>query len=261
MYPADAYGAEGVLWWEMPTLPGKRARLGAEPRIAAWLAYNKRPGDLFTTAEIRENVRDLEADNRNDDEHLQRRLRELRGRDGWTIPSHKYVDLVPNGSYRVDVIGWHPGLGTKRPAKSTVSTATRRLVFERDGSRCQVCGVGRAEPYPHDPARLAVMTIGHVVASSHRGGSDPSNLRTECSMCNETARANTTRPISIDEFEEKLRALPTTQADTLHRWIALGHRTRDKLDRAYDSYRDLAPGDQAAARDLINYRLGLAPEL
>lgn len=80
-------------------------------------------------------------------------------------------------------------------------------------------------------------------------------------MCNETARANTTRPISIDEYEEKLRALPTTQADTFHRWIALGQRTRDKLDRAYDSYRDLALGDQAAARDLINYRLGLAPKV
>ena len=174
-------------WWELDTWPGTRKSLGDEPRIAAWLAANKAVGETFTTEELREALGHRLSDtSRNDREHFQRRIRELRSvRDGWVFPSVKHDRNVESGNYRLDKIGWHPALGKRPPNPTAVSAKVKREVLERDNYRCFHCGVIAGEPYPHDPEKLAVMTVGHVVPAEFGGPGTASNLRAECAHCNE----------------------------------------------------------------------------
>lgn len=248
-YPAEAYTPDGQLWWEARVWPGTKRVLGDEARTATWLAYNKVLGDLFTTAEVRAHVTDDEGPNSK--EHVQRRLRELRDRDGWDIPSRKYDRSVPQGYYRLDVVGWHLGLGTKRPPAKQITDSIRRKVFGRDGNRCVLCGIGSNEPYPDNPRRKAVLTVGHVVPRSHGGLSGVGNLRTECSICNETARANTARPISLEEFREKVRSLASADKSRLDEWVTQGYRSRSEVDVVFDDFRQLSPKQQEAARTIV----------
>jgi hypothetical protein len=242
-YPADAYAPTGEPWWTVTVRPGaKKAKFGAERRIAAWLAYHKSVGDTFTTTELRAELG--EDDIPNNQEHFQRRLRELR-KDGWAIPSVKYDRNLEVGFYRVDEVGWHPGLGTARPKKqSAVKATTARKVLDRDGHRCRSCGVGNGEPHPRNNKRPAVMTVGHVKAGIFGGPGDLSNLRTECTICNEPLRSDAVEPASIDEMTSAMRNLRTPELQDIVRWIESGHRVRSRADEFYDNFRAMAPGDQ-----------------
>lgn len=243
-YPPHAYASHGVLWWDLLHWPGTRKRIGDEVRIAAWLASNKGIGDLFTTDELREALGS--GGERNTKEHFQRRIRELRSkRYGWELPSAKYEHGLPQGSYRVDLVGWHPALGPKPSAETTVSAATRRRVLERDYGRCFFCGIAAKEPYPDDPLRSAVMTVGHVVPAELGGSGTDSNLRAECSRCNESSRSSTLPPESLESVEIDVRQLTQTERKQFLEWAASGRRERSRVDAAFDRYRHLTPGDQA----------------
>jgi hypothetical protein len=80
-YPPEAYAPNGVLWWRLTKHPDKNVRYGGERRIAAWLAFNVHEGDTFTMRDIREAVGPA-PHKRDEAEHLNRRLRQLRF-DGW----------------------------------------------------------------------------------------------------------------------------------------------------------------------------------
>ncbi|WP_435157138.1 HNH endonuclease [Amycolatopsis sacchari] len=242
-YPVDAYAPTGEPWWKLTVSPGaKKAKFGAERRIAAWLAYHKAVGDTFTTSELRAELG--EDDVPNDQEHFQRRLRELR-KDGWDIPSVKYDRNLEVGFYRVDKLGWHPGLGTPRPKKqSVVDAVTARKVFDRDGRRCKGCGVGHGEPHPRNNNKPAVMTVGHVKAGIFGGPGDLSNLRTECTICNEPLRSDAMEPPSIDEMSSAMRNLRAGELRDIATWIEAGYRVRSRADEFYDNFRAMAPGDQ-----------------
>lgn len=235
----------GVPWWELETWPGTKRPLGDEPRIAAWLAFNKSVGDTFTTEELREALgHRLSKTSRNDREHFQRRIRAVRSvRDGWVFPSVKHDRTVDSGNYRLDSVGWHPSLGPRRPDPTTVSAKVKREVLERDHYRCFHCGVIVNEPYPDDPAQLAVMTVGHVVPAEFGGTGSPSNLRAECAHCNEASRSATSTPESLPGVKAAVNNLGNKDRTRLMEWLVARHRGREAVDEAYDRARLLAPGD------------------
>lgn len=241
-YPPQAYAPNGTLWWELDRHPGRKLEYGAELKICAWLAFNRPIGTTFTMRDLRTALGSGVA---NDDEHLNRRLRQLRSRDGWVIPSNKDDGSLPIGTYRIDVIGWHQGLGTRRPPNNSISQAVRRRVLERDGSRCQVCHVAGGEEYPNEPGSIAVMTVGHRTANDHGGSSsDLNNLRTECKRCNEPVRQEIRVPKTLQEILPDVRNLKRADKDKLLSWVRAGQRMRDKLDLVYDEARRLSPAER-----------------
>ncbi|WP_407361520.1 HNH endonuclease [Microbacterium sp. LBN7] len=246
-YPAQAYVSGLQLWWELRVWPGGQKRFGDEPRIAAWLAFNKAPGDTFTTEELRRALGDqLSTSSRNDREHFQRRIRELRSpRDGWIFPSAKHDRGLDLGDYKLERIGWHPALGPRPHDTTKVSTKTRRDVFARDHNRCFHCGVISGEPYVDMPNRTAVLTVGHIVPRERGGSGDASNLRTECAACNESARSDTAAPESLGALLASIDNLRSADRTKLLRWITAGQRIRDGVDAAYDRYRLLSNDDKA----------------
>lgn len=101
-YPPEAYATNGKLWWTLTAWPDRKGRFGGERKIAAWLAFNKKPGGRFTLPELRAALGDgVKID---DAEHLNRRLRKLR-EDGWVVPSGKHDPSVGASGYRLEKIG------------------------------------------------------------------------------------------------------------------------------------------------------------
>jgi 5-methylcytosine-specific restriction endonuclease McrA len=78
--------------------------------------------------------------------------------------------------------------------------ATLQLVFERDGKRCQHCGIPvrrlhrKCAPFPADMA-----TVDHVIPKSQDGTDDPSNLILSCKRCNDARR-----DIPLEAFRRRL---------------------------------------------------------
>jgi 5-methylcytosine-specific restriction endonuclease McrA len=62
-----------------------------------------------------------------------------------------------------------------RPASRHIPTATRRFVFERDGSRCTY-----VSPDGHRCDSTAFLELDHVVPHALRGRAEPENLRVRC---------------------------------------------------------------------------------
>lgn len=251
-YPQEAYAEDGVLWWELEKWPGLNRKFGAERKIAAWMAFNLDEGDLFTMRQLREALGSDVVPN--EDEHLNRRLRRLR-EDGWVFPSNKDDKSLGVGIYRLDQIGWHPAVGD-RPKADTISKAMERLVFERDGYRCVICGIGRGEPFPDKPDSHAVITVGHRRARAHKGSAkDPDNLETQCSLHNETVREEMP-PESLDDVLLDLRRLNKPELAKLETWLAQGYRSRDRLDVLHDRARSLSPNERDALLGEVRKRLG-----
>src|SRR5690606_1956272 len=203
-YPPEAYSPDGVLWWELRYWPGTRRRFGDEQKTAAWLAFNVTEGETFTMRTLRQALGE-DPDTPNSAEHLNRRLRNLRP-DGWVVPSNKDDRTLPVGTYRLERKGWHPGLGP-RPKREGISDSKRRRVFDRDSSRCVICGVGRGEPYPDKPETKAVLTVGHRVPRELGGSTDLDNLQTECKRCNEPVRQEMGVPETLSALLPEVRRL------------------------------------------------------
>ena len=132
-----------------------------------------------------------------------------------------------------------------------ISEKMRQQVFRSDGSRCLICGVGSGEPYPDQPHRRARLTLGHFVADSLRGSSDPANLRTECSRCNEPVKEEAKRSESSAEIWPKIRGRSRADKTRLLAWIEIGYRERDPVDQLFDQVRVLP----APQKDEIRARL------
>jgi hypothetical protein len=220
-------------------VPGTRQKFGQEKRLAAWLWFTADIGDHFTMKDARAA---LGEDAPESAEHLNRRLRNLRP-DDWVITSYKDDRTLPADTYRLDAKGTRVWL-SERNARSAVSQATRRLVFDRDGSRCQVCGVGDGEEYPGEPGTKARMTIGHRVPQERGGSDDPDNLRTECARCNEPLRHEAEDPENYDEVFAVVRRLKNEELRSLLTWLQAKQRTRSRLDEVYDRARKLSASEQ-----------------
>lgn len=255
-YPPEACAPNGKLWWELAFAPGTSRPYGVERKLAAWLRFNKKVGDTFTTKEARAALG--EPDMPNADEHFQRRLRQLRDKDGWVIPSRKYDASLEPEQYRVDKIGWYPGCGHERPKKPSISRSKRRAVFDRDGWMCVVCGARSGEPRIDDPDKSVALTVGHVLSNDFGGGAEIRNLRAECSDCNEPKRSEGRKPESPEEIATAARRLSKADRVRLAEWVNAGRYIRGKAEEVYDRYRQLAPGDQEIATSAIMQLAGLA---
>ena len=251
-YPPDAHSPSGLLWWQLRTWPGKpNQKFGTEPRLAAYLRFNAEVGGILTLRKLREALG--EPNRPNDHEHFNRRFRQLR-KYGWTVLSSRDVAGLKQDEYRLDSIGNPIWLGKSQFTKKTVSAKIRRQVFDRDGHRCLICGIGAGEPYPGDPTKRARLTLGHFVADSLLGPNDPANLRTECSRCNEPAKEQAARSESAQELWPKIRDLNRAEKQRLLTWIEQGYRNRDDVDRLFDQYRSLP----APQRDDLRTKLAQA---
>lgn len=71
-----------------------------------------------------------------------------------------------------DLENWLPRLSYSR----SISPKLRYNIFERDGYRCKVCGLGASDG--------AVLEVDHVIAVSKGGSNDIENLQTLCWACN-----------------------------------------------------------------------------
>jgi hypothetical protein len=255
-YPSEAYAPDQkTLWWELEVRPGTRSqRFGAEPKLAAWLAFNVEVGESFSMRDLRAAIG---AAAPNDDEHLNRRLRRLR-QDGWDIPTTKDDATIRPGSYRLDAMGWHPGLGA-RPFANNISDADRRRVLERDGRRCVVCGVGAGEPYPEEPQSPAALTIGHRIPLALGGNSkDISNLQTECARCNEPVRNALRPPEALESLRPDVTSLGRADASRLLSWMVSGYRGRDRVDQIFDRARQLSAAERIILTELLRSKIGRA---
>lgn len=240
-YPPDAFAPDGTLWWKLEKWPDRNLTFGDERKIAAWLAFNKKPGEDFTLPELRTALGD--GLKNNDAEHLNRRLRALR-KDGWLIPSGKHDPSVGPTGYRLEKVGWHPAQGARPKDPSMFSNATRVKVFKRDGARCVICGVGDGEPYPDFPERKAVMTVGHRIAGQFQGTGSLDNLQTECAICNESIRAGGGIPETYQEVLYAVQELKKAEKAVLLEWLSMGRRSRSTLDMVFDRARKLSHPDK-----------------
>jgi hypothetical protein len=235
----SSIGPNGVEWWKPGCVIGNR-KLGAERRIASFLWFKLNVGDLFTMKLLREELGD--GEDAEAAEQLNRRLRSLR-KDGWILDSIKDDRSLPTDAYRLERKGKKIWLGEPRENKS-ISQRTRRLVFDRDGYRCVLCGIGGSEPYPGEPDSKAKLTVGHRLAQERSGSIDLENLRTECARCNEPLRHELRNPESLDEVLAEIRILRKTDLQLLLEWMQTGARSRSKLDRVYDRARLLSPAER-----------------
>ena len=230
----------------------KARRFGAEPKLAAWLRLNAKIGQVLTIKQLRKAL-ETPGGRPNTDEHFNRRFRNLR-RYGWVVrSSQEEGDLKPN-EYRLRKMGAPIWLGKKEYVQAAVSAKQRREVFDRDGNRCLLCGIGSGEPYPDEPSKGARLTIGHFVADSLLGPGNPANLRTECSRCNEPVKEEARRSESALELWPKIRGLSRADKVQLLRWVENGYHERNKIDRLFDQIRVLP----AVQRDDIYTRLRLS---
>ena len=239
-YPPEAYCPDdGKLWWDRGTADGPVGASGSVPRMASWLRWNVEIGQRFSTRELR-NVLGIAH------EHFQRRQRELREL-GWTYLSAK-EDPSLGEECELLGYGWWPGEGP-RPRKSTISSKLRRQVFERDGSRCVICGRAAGEKY--EDGGVVVLTAGHIIAHSHGGSATLDNLQTECRRCNESARADTGTAADPKAVCESVKSLRFAERMELLEWLKRGSRTRTQLDRVYDSVRLGGPAVREAVMSYL----------
>ena len=142
-----------------------------------------------------------------------RRVRELRGEEGYQILTHNDRNDLKPGEYL---------LLDPRPQPAfdrAISKETRAFVLDRNGFTCQMCGAVAGEPHPYDTSRKTRLHIGHVVDKSMGGSDEPSNLKAICSVCNEGA-ANLTldRPSGLKLLAQVRRAKQSDQLELL-KWL------------------------------------------
>jgi len=142
-----------------------------------------------------------------------RRVRELRGEEGYQILTHNDRSDLKPGEYILEDPKPKPAFAR------AISKETRAFVLDRNGFTCQMCGAVAGEPHPYDTTRKTRLHIGHIIDKSLGGTDDASNLRALCSVCNEGA-ANLTlaRPSAAKLLVQVRRAKSPDQIEVL-KWL------------------------------------------
>jgi hypothetical protein len=231
---------EETPWWRLTTTPGTGRPFGGARRIAAYLYFNVDVNDTFTMRELREALGG--EDTPEQAEHLNRRLRDLR-KQGWRFRSYKDQAGQAVDTYVLEQKGNRLWLG-EQTVRPSVSAAVKRQVFDRDLSRCVICGVAAGEPYPGEPGTAARLTVGHRTPGVRRGNASPDNLQTECARCNEPVRNIAPNPEVLAEVMAAVKQLGAADKATLLTWIESGRRQRNKVDFAFDRTKRLAKSEQ-----------------
>ena len=154
----------------MPKGSGAR---GARAKLRAYFLANV--GRILSADELR-NVA-------NGSSEWGRRVRELRGEEGYQILTHNDLHTLKPGQYLLETPAPQPAFARE------ISKETRAIVLERNGFTCQMCGAVAGEVHPYDPVgRKTRLHIGHILDKSKGGTDDLPNLRALCSICNEGAQ-------------------------------------------------------------------------
>ena len=119
-----------------------------------------------------------------------RRVRELRGDEGWKILTHHDRHTLKPGEY---VLAKAPPKGGYRFAKP-ISKRIRAQVLDRNGYTCQMCGASAGDKDESNQGRPVQLHIGHIIDRSHGGKVELSNLRALCASCNQGAKNITQEP-------------------------------------------------------------------
>jgi 5-methylcytosine-specific restriction endonuclease McrA len=254
-YGADAYSPDDVLWWRLKMTPGTKRPFGDEQKISAYLACHVGREGIFTMKDLRAALGEDAFPN--SAEHLNRRLRNLRLRDKWVIPSAKDDGNLAHDQYQVRVIGWHPGTGLPRPKNDAPSESTRRKVLARDKSVCQVCFTPGGEPYADLPEKLARLTLGHRVPGKRLDSTATvDDLQTECARCNESVRDELFDPVTLPEVLPILRMLRRQDKKTLLLWIESGGRSPSRVEQAFADFRRLSQTERDTATSVLRRMVG-----
>jgi hypothetical protein len=142
-----------------------------------------------------------------------RRVRELRTEEGYQILTHNDRSDLRPGQYLLQDPKPIPAFGRG------MSKETRAFVLDRDGFTCQRCGAVAGEPHPYDPSRKTRLQIGHIVDKSMGGSDDPTNLRAECSICNEGAKNLTPDRPSLQKLLIQVRRATGGDQVEVLRWL------------------------------------------
>lgn len=143
-----------------------------------------------------------------------RRVRELRGEEGYQILTHNDRSDLKPGEYLLTDPKPQPAF------ERSVSKETRAFVLDRNGFTCQMCGAVAGEPHPYDSSRKTRLHIGHVLDKSMGGTDEPSNLKAICSVCNEGATNLTLdRPSGLKLLAQVRRAKQADQLELL-KWLS-----------------------------------------
>jgi len=142
-----------------------------------------------------------------------RRVRELRNEEGYQILTHNDRSNLKPGQYVL--------LDPKpTPAFARgISKETRALVLDRNGFTCQKCGAVAGEPHPFDPTRKTRLQIGHIIDKSMGGSDSPTNLRAECSVCNEGGKNLTLDRPSLQKLLIQVRRATGGDQVEVLRWL------------------------------------------
>ena len=142
-----------------------------------------------------------------------RRVRELRGEEGYQILTHNDRSNLKPGEYLLET-------PTPKPAFArNISKETRAFVLDRNGFTCQMCGAVAGEPHPYDSSRKTRLHIGHIIDTSMGGTDDPANLRALCSVCNEGAANLTLDRPSVSKLLVQARRANSEDQLELLRWL------------------------------------------
>lgn len=147
-----------------------------------------------------------------------RRVRELRQHDGMDIQTHNDDASLKPGQYRL------ASLKTLPKSAEVISREVRAFVLDRDGHMCQMCGIEAGAPHPDDHGRKARMHIGHIIDLSMGGTSNPENLRTLCSVCNEGAANQTLPRPDADKLKAQIKRAPGKDQREVLRWLIMKYK-------------------------------------
>lgn len=213
------------------TLPDWRTYVGSSlKRAALWLASEVGEGNVFTKEQLRQAFPGVGQ--------IDRRVRDLRS-EGWQIHTNRDDVSLASDEQRLVKVGGHIWEGGYRRRKSgNISAKERAAVFARDGYMCQMCGVGRGDPYPEDPLTQAVLTV----------TGPPDSRYTVCGWCMQGApkvRIPADLQARIAELDEGGRR-------RLKRWIRAGVRPFAAEEIIWSRYLHLDEGSQSQVRNWLD---------
>jgi HNH endonuclease len=142
-----------------------------------------------------------------------RRVRELRGEEGYEILTHNdRADLKP-GEYVLASVKPKPAFARD------VSKETRAYVLDRNGFTCQMCGAVAGETHPYDTTRKTRLHLGHIIDKSAGGTDDAANLRAICSVCNEGASNATLQRPDLQKLLVQIRRATSADQREVLVWL------------------------------------------
>lgn len=177
--------------------------MGARDRLRQYFLSNV--GKVMDSEELREVAGGITE--------WARRVRELRGEEGFQILTHNDRDFLKSGQYLLENPKPIPAFSR------SVSKETRAFVLDRNGFTCQMCGAVAGEEHLYDRGRKTRLHIGHIVDKSVGGNDDASNLRAICSVCNEGAANLTLDRPSASKLLVQVRRAKTEEQLAVLKWL------------------------------------------